>query len=132
MGAYVPSTCGNSKRVAVWIKIPKLPFELYNSRFLWRIGSYMGNMLKIDKMTSVHSRGQYARICVEVDLEKPLFPFIIIRGHKLLLEYEGLHLICFNCGRYGHKLDHCPDKTINPIVQGNSPNAQVIGQIVHD
>lgn len=24
------------------------------------------------------------------------------------MEYEGLHLICFECGYYGHKSESCP------------------------
>lgn len=46
-----------------------------------------------------------------MNLEKPLIPFIMICGHKLLLEYERLHSICFNCGKYGHKLDQCPESS---------------------
>jgi hypothetical protein len=95
------------RKVAVWIRIPRLPLELYNAQFLWRIGSTLGTMLKIDRLTSIHSRGQYARICVEIDLDKILAPHIVIRGHKFPIEYEGLHLICFVCGKYGHKTNQC-------------------------
>lgn len=52
------------KKVAVWIRIPRLPTELYNTNFLWRIGNGLGSMLRVDRLTSIHSRGQYARICV--------------------------------------------------------------------
>ena len=31
----------------------------------------------------IHSRGKFARICVELDLEKPLESHINVRGHKL-------------------------------------------------
>lgn len=82
-------------KVAIWLRIPKLPLELYKPQFLWRIGSRLGTTLKVDRLTSIHSRGKYALICVEVDLAKPLASHIVIRGHKLLIEYEGLHLICF-------------------------------------
>ncbi|PNX59888.1 hypothetical protein L195_g051647 [Trifolium pratense] len=41
-----------SSKVAVWLRIPKLPLELYNTEFLWRIGSSLGTMLKIDRVTS--------------------------------------------------------------------------------
>jgi hypothetical protein len=95
-----------SKKVAVWIRIPKLPIELCNHRFLWRIGSTLGTMLKVDRLTSIHSRGKFARICVELDLEKQLASHIMLRGTRVNLEYEGLHAICFSCGRYGHKIDN--------------------------
>ncbi|WJX19336.1 hypothetical protein P8452_09045 [Trifolium repens] len=113
-----------SKKMAVWIRIPRLPLELYNSEFLGRIGSALGSMLKIDRLTSIHSRGKFARICVEIDLDKPLVPFIVIRGYKFPLEYEGLHLICFHCGRYGHKLDDCSDKLMK-ITEKETTNFQV-------
>ncbi|KAL4294232.1 hypothetical protein AHAS_Ahas18G0207500 [Arachis hypogaea] len=58
------------RKIATWIRIPNLPIELYNHRFLWRVGSAIGHMLKIDRTTSIHSRGIFARICVEIDLAK--------------------------------------------------------------
>ncbi|RYR05350.1 hypothetical protein Ahy_B06g085220 [Arachis hypogaea] len=60
-------------------------------------------MLKVDHATSIHSRGRFARICVEIDLSKKLVPRISVMGYTLSIEYEGLHLICFECGKYGHK-----------------------------
>lgn len=116
-------------KVAVWLKIPKLPFELYNAQFLWRIGSSLGSMLKIDKTTSIHSRGRFVRICVEIDLAQPLQSHIIIRGHKLFLEYEGLHLICFQCGKYGHRADQCVSGGgVAMMVQNSNPGeGQMIG-----
>lgn len=93
--------------MAIWLRIPKLPLELYHAQFLWRIGSALGNMLKVDRQTSIHSRGKFAHICVEMDLEKALPSHIVIRGHNLIIEYERLHQICFRCGRYGHKADTC-------------------------
>lgn len=62
--------------VAIWIRIPCLPIKLYNDKFLWRVGSKLGTMLKVDHLTSVHSLGQFKRICVKVDLKKKLVPKI--------------------------------------------------------
>ena len=25
------------------------------------------------------------------------------------IKYEGIHLICFECGRYGQRIETCPD-----------------------
>ncbi|KAG5146216.1 hypothetical protein JHK84_031759 [Glycine max] len=95
------------KNVAIWIQIQRLPIELYNDVFLNKIGSSLGKFLKVDRLTSIHYRGKFARICVELDLEKPLEMHIYVRGHKLYLEYEGLHSICFWCGLVRHKKDQC-------------------------
>lgn len=34
-------------------RIPGLPIELYNEQFLWRLGSAIGVMLKIDNVTAL-------------------------------------------------------------------------------
>lgn len=73
-------------------------------------GGKLGTMLKVDQLTSFQARGQYARICVEIDLTKKLVSKIEVLGHTLLLEYEGLHSICFSCGRVGHKADKCMER----------------------
>lgn len=92
-----------TKKVAVWIRIPKLSVELCNDQLLGRIGATLGTMLRIVKLTSLYSRGKYARICVELDLDKPLASHINIRGYKLCLEYEGLHSICFSVANMATK-----------------------------
>lgn len=67
--------------VVVWICIPGLLVEQCNDTFLKRIGNVLGHMLKIDSLTSVHDRGKYARICVELDLDRPLSSHIDIMGN---------------------------------------------------
>ncbi|RZB50930.1 hypothetical protein D0Y65_047683 [Glycine soja] len=81
--------------------------NLFNEKFLWRLGSTLGEMLKIDKVTTIQSRGKFARICVELDLDKPLQPKAIVREYLLNMQYEGLHVVCFKCGRYGHRERDC-------------------------
>ncbi|KHN24218.1 hypothetical protein glysoja_037052, partial [Glycine soja] len=100
---FFPMNAKALKNIVVWIRIQCLPIELYNNVFLQRIGSSLGKFLKVDKLTSVQSRGKFTKICVELDLEKPLVPHIYVRGYKLNLEYKGLHSICFRCGCFGHK-----------------------------
>lgn len=97
------------QKLAVWVRIPNLPMELYNDHFLWRVGSMLGTMLRVDENTSVHSRGRFARLCIEVDLQRELVPSFTVLGKEFKVEYEGLHLICFCCGKYGHRIEQCPD-----------------------
>ncbi|XP_016164986.1 uncharacterized protein LOC107607562 [Arachis ipaensis] len=98
------------QKVAVWVRIPNLPTELYNRYFLWKVGKSIGTMLKVDEHTSIHSRGKFARICVEIDIRKKLVPSFSALGKEFNLVYEGLHQICFNCGKYGHRIEGCPDE----------------------
>ena len=43
------------------------------------------------------------RICVKLNLQKKLVPKVIVAGLIFNVEYEGLTMICFSCGRFGHK-----------------------------
>lgn len=111
-------------RVAIWIRVPELPLELYNDIFFKRLGATLGTLLKVDKLTSIHSRGQFARICVEVDLAKPLVPQVEVRGELINLEYKGLHSVCFNCGVYGHRASACKNPTPSTVVPTRQPEEE--------
>ncbi|XP_016177748.1 uncharacterized protein LOC107620037 [Arachis ipaensis] len=114
------------RKIALWVRIPNLPIELYNHRFLWRVGSAIGHMLKVDRTTSIHSREKFARICVEIDLAKQLVPRISVLGCELHIEYEGLHQICFACGRYGHRSKQCMER---PVTNGDPREEAGAGDI---
>lgn len=68
-------------------------------------------MVKIDKVTLAQTRGKFYRLCVEINLNEPLKPFINLYGKPFGVVYEGLSTICFNCGVYGHVREHCPYKS---------------------
>lgn len=108
------------RKIAAWVRIPDLPIELYNEKFLWRIGAKLGTMLKVDRLTSIQSRGKFARICVEIDLERKLTSKIQVLGQVLSVEYEGLNLVCFGCGKYGHRKDHCPEYKVDNIPESQA------------
>jgi hypothetical protein len=106
------------KEVAVWLRISGLPIEFYDSEILHYIGNRVGKTVKVDKNTLTHERGKYARLCVQVDLAKPLLAMFTIHGRKYNIEYEGLHLLCTACGRFGHYTEGCPNK-VKEAVQTN-------------
>lgn len=52
-------------------------------------------------------RGKFARVYVEVDLDKPLVGKLHILDYTQLVEYKGLHFVCFDCEKYGHHAVEC-------------------------
>lgn len=92
---------------ANWICLPELPTEFYDLDILQKLGNKEGKLLKIDACTSITTRGRYDRICVEVPLDKILKTHIYIGTHKQIILYEGLNLLCINCGRLGHNNKNC-------------------------
>ncbi|XP_031096998.1 uncharacterized protein DDB_G0290685-like [Ipomoea triloba] len=72
-----------------------------------RVGAKIGRPINIDTATSLVSRASFARVCVEVDITKPLLAKFTLRNRVRPIVYEGLHLICFKCGTYGHNAEAC-------------------------
>lgn len=105
----------------VWVRFPILPVEYYKEGWLRRAGNSIGKTIKVDIATLLASRGKFARVCVEVDLRKPLMSGYTLRGEFWRLQYEGLHEICFECGKYGHHSASCPMKE-EFLNGGNKPN----------
>ncbi|XP_058769477.1 uncharacterized protein LOC131643301 [Vicia villosa] len=65
--------------VAVWIMISGLPIEYYDPKLLHVIGDLARRTIKVDKNTLQHERGKYARICVKVNISKPLLAMFSIK-----------------------------------------------------
>jgi hypothetical protein len=111
---------------AVWIRLPELPIELYDTGLLRRIGNQLGQVLKIDARTSDNVRGRYARLCIQIDLDQPLIPKIRIGELLQRIQYEGISSLCVECGCMGHKAASCPSKIlpINAEVQQDAHNTE--------
>ncbi|CAN1218193.1 hypothetical protein LINPERPRIM_LOCUS1264 [Linum perenne] len=74
----------------------------------WKIFDYYITVarwtpVRLDMATSEGARARYARVCVEVDLSRPLLGKYVIEDKVYLFEYESLDNICYSCGLYGHK-----------------------------
>ncbi|XVE98093.1 hypothetical protein REPUB_Repub03eG0075700 [Reevesia pubescens] len=119
--------------VAAWIRFPGMLLEYYDNDILKRMGNLLGQTLMIDKNTLIASRGKYARLCVELDLTKPLVPRLHIGGRWQKVEYEGLGMVCFHCGCFGHSKEQCLETKGNEAVsevEKNDDNMEVAGNPV--
>ncbi|XP_057432819.1 uncharacterized protein LOC130725624 [Lotus japonicus] len=92
---------------AVWIRIPGLGFQFYDESILLTLASAVGTPIKVDMNTTDTRRGKYARVCVEINLNQPVLGRAGLRGVWYNIEYEGMHLLCSNCGCYGHLASNC-------------------------
>ncbi|QHO38097.1 uncharacterized protein DS421_4g117390 [Arachis hypogaea] len=95
-------------KIVAWVRISDLPIEYYDKYVLRTIGNTIRMTLKVDYNTAEQTRGKFARVCVELDLTKPLRPNIKIKGKIAFVEYEGLHTICFQCGINGQSKEQFP------------------------
>ncbi|KAK9200353.1 hypothetical protein WN944_015550 [Citrus x changshan-huyou] len=93
--------------VNVWIRLPGLGLHLYHQKTLNRIGKLVGEVMKLDDNTESSTRGKFARVAVRISLAKPLVSQVKSNGRIQKIEYEGLPVICFKCGRYGHNSGEC-------------------------
>lgn len=58
--------------------------------------------MKVDSNTAFATYGKFLRICVDVDITKPLIRGIMLDDHWQRVEYEGFHIVCYHFGCYGH------------------------------
>ncbi|XP_031091106.1 uncharacterized protein LOC115996077 [Ipomoea triloba] len=82
----------------------------------------IGRPVKTDTTTSLVSIGKFARVCVELDLSRPLLSKFTLEGEIVPIEYEGIQMVCFKCGMYGHKKDQCGSQNLNE--EGKGAEAQ--------
>ncbi len=86
--------------------------EYYHKDSLLHIGNGLGPVLRVDFNTAAGTRGRFVRICVQIDLDKPLARIVRVGKTRLAVIYEGIGLLCFHCGRIGHRSELCPSRIL--------------------
>lgn len=69
--------------------------------------------MKVYHLTLGKMRGQYARVCVNIDLSKPLVKGIHLGVGNVKywqpFRYEAVPIVCFCCGKIGHNEESYPE-----------------------
>lgn len=104
---FQPSTTTISSTM-VWVQFPSIFPELLDEEMLTFMGYMLGRTVKVDPMSLTGLRCRFARVCVEINLDEPLLPSLTVLDLAQKVEYEGLHMICFKCGKFGQQVDDCP------------------------
>ena len=109
------------QRIDQWVKITRLPLELWEEEYLKHLLQDVGHFLKIDDITLNRSKGKFARVCLNIDISKPLRGSLFLpipnqsRPLEVPISYEGLHEVCAWCGSNAHELDACPETPKGPM-----------------
>ncbi|GKV21487.1 hypothetical protein SLEP1_g31464 [Rubroshorea leprosula] len=64
--------------------------DYYDPTTLQKIGNKVGPLLRVDAHTAHHTRGQYARVCVQIDLAQPAAKYVRIGKKKQKVIYEEM------------------------------------------
>ncbi|KAK2661323.1 hypothetical protein Ddye_007856 [Dipteronia dyeriana] len=77
------------------------------------LGNMIGEVRKVDLETGKGGTGRFLRVCISIDINKPLKRSLrvdILDSGTItimLLRYERLQDYCFKCGRLGHTMREC-------------------------
>lgn len=104
----------------IWVRFTGVPVEIFREAALLCLGNTLGCAVRVDLTSDNVERGKFARVCIDLDLTKPLVPTILALGRVVCVEYEGLPNICYKCGIYGHRLEECSSMHAN-VPDGAEP-----------
>ncbi|GKV19005.1 hypothetical protein SLEP1_g29305 [Rubroshorea leprosula] len=118
-------------KTAVWVKLHGVPSMCFHEAIVLYLASKLGKPIKVDSITLLGMREKFARVCVEVDLSQKLPSTFDLDLEELpqtmvLVQYEGLHRICFHYGEFGHTEDYCHYKHPGKTISTGNPNAQAM------
>ncbi|KAL0291549.1 UNVERIFIED_CONTAM: hypothetical protein Scaly_2632300 [Sesamum calycinum] len=103
-----------SSVVPIWVCFPKLLAHLFRKEALFSVASMVGSPLQIDALTLNKSKLSQARVCVEIDLLKPIIEKfdLHINGVTIIQKviFEQLSEYCSLCKHMGHKDSDCFSK----------------------
>jgi len=108
-------------RVDQWLRISHLPWEFWDATYLTDLLKGIGPVVRIDQNTLLRLKGKFARVCVNIDITKPLPGSITVSRLtgclRVPLIYEGLHEVCPLCGGESHILQSCPKLSLSQKVE---------------
>ncbi|KAL3533131.1 hypothetical protein ACH5RR_006652 [Cinchona calisaya] len=114
----------------VWIRLPNLPIEYYDHHILLKMGSQLGKLVKIDTKT-VSGRGRFARLCIQIDLDKPVMHSIKAGDLIQAIQYEEFfderrsRFFCDDRGSQIGALDASAIQDEDPLKALNSDNLHI-------
>lgn len=79
-------SCAKIHKTMIWVRFPELALMYYDDNLLMALDLVMGRSIKIDMNTSLATRGRFARVCIELDLNKSLVGQFTLDGKNFKVE----------------------------------------------
>ena len=101
-----------SSLVPIWVALPALPIHYFDKHSLFSILSPVGRPLFLDAATAADTRPSVARVCVKIDVAKPVVQRIwdAVEGEQGFWQrivVEDLLAYCSSYWRLGHSHEEC-------------------------
>ncbi|PIA42432.1 hypothetical protein AQUCO_02000108v1 [Aquilegia coerulea] len=104
----VENSRGMIKSVPIWVKMSRVPKDLWNPKGFSFLASTIGKPLFTDKTTENGNMLSFARVCIEIEPKKDLPSTIPLAKDQVIeLEYPWKPLICTKCKVFGHPSSKC-------------------------
>jgi len=59
-------------KIDQWVRVPRLPWEFWDSNSLTRLLQPLGLIVRIDQNTLLRVKAKFARVCLHIDVTHPL------------------------------------------------------------
>ncbi|KAI9114533.1 hypothetical protein K1719_014231 [Acacia pycnantha] len=94
-------------KIAAWVQFLEIVVELFDKKILYNLANSIGKVLKLDVHTANKGRNRFARVCIELNLTKPLVPQYMVDDILKHMDDESLQALCLNCELFGHLKENC-------------------------
>lgn len=87
------------EHMSVWIRFSEFPVEYYDKESLFDIARVSRKPIRVDDATYKLTRERYARVCIEINLNRSLVTKLWVGGAWQQIMSENISPLCFACGK---------------------------------
>ncbi|PKI54638.1 hypothetical protein CRG98_024989 [Punica granatum] len=121
------------RKMPIWVQLRKIPLQYFHPKGISYLASAIGKPLFMDRATALRSRLEYAKVCIELDVDKEIPEFLNVdlgnnRSAEVLVDIPWLPDKCDHCKVFGHQ---CNSSAEVPPVAEKTPNVQPAKENCH-
>nr|XP_011471035.1 PREDICTED: uncharacterized protein LOC105353497 [Fragaria vesca subsp. vesca] len=122
------SATAEIETLIIWIRLPNFPLHHWSPEGIEATVGVLGRFIKVDDRTLNGDNYIFARLKMEIDLRTPLKRILVIRDEeeedmsipwnlridpaRVLVSYEVIFEVCFECGSHRHKIRNSPFRLV--------------------